>query len=81
MKKICFEFPHYIRDIIGYDKQETTMYLVQIDDEQQSKLKCIDDEIDEYEFVDIDSVSVRLSQEETLKFWTYINMQHGIIGG
>jgi Fructose-2,6-bisphosphatase len=77
-EKICFEFPYDLRDVIGYDKQETTMYFVQID-EPQSNLKCIDDEIDEYEFVDINSVSVRLPQEETLKFWTHINMQPEII--
>ncbi|MFV0343360.1 MAG: hypothetical protein ACK5JH_10810 [Anaerocolumna sp.] len=43
-------------------------------DEPQSNLKCIDDEIDEYEFVDIDidSVSVRLSQKETQEFWNNI---------
>lgn len=70
-EKICFEFPHDLKDVIGYDKQETTMYLVQMD-EPQSNLKCIDDEIDEYEFVDIDSVSVRLSQEETQEFWNNI---------
>lgn len=78
-EKICFEFPYDLKDVIGYDKQETTMYLVQMD-EPQSNLKCIDNEIDEYEFVDIDSVSVRLSQKETLKFWTNINMKQEIIG-
>lgn len=43
------------------------MYLVKMD-EPRSNLKRIDDEIDEYELVNIDSISVRLSQEETLKF-------------
>lgn len=38
----------------------------------QSNLKCIDDEIDEYDFVDIDSVSEKLSQEETQGFWNNI---------
>lgn len=68
---ICFEFPNDISDIVGYDKQETTMYLVQID-EQPDDLKCTDDEIDGYDFVDIDNVSENLLQEETQEFWNNI---------
>ncbi|MDF2548932.1 MAG: Phosphoglycerate mutase [Anaerosolibacter sp.] len=69
--KICFEFPYDLRDVIGYDKQETTMFLVQID-EQPDDFRCTDDEIDGYDFVDIDSVSEKLSQEETQGFWNNI---------
>ena len=69
--KIFFEFPLDLKSSIGYDAQKTTMYLVEID-EQPDDLKCADDEIDGYDFVDIDSVSGRLSQEETLEFWNKI---------
>jgi hypothetical protein len=47
------------------------MFLVQID-EQPDDLRCTDDEIDGYDFVDIDSVSEKLSQEETQGFWNNI---------
>jgi 2,3-bisphosphoglycerate-dependent phosphoglycerate mutase len=70
-EKICFGFPSDLRDSIGYDTQKTTMFLVQID-EQPVDLRCMDDEIDGYDFVDIENVSGKLTQEETQKFWNNI---------
>ncbi len=69
--KIGFEFPQDLKKITGYDMQKMTMYLVQID-ERPEVLRCTDDEIDGYEFVDMDRVSEKLTQKETQDFWNNI---------
>lgn len=68
LDSICFEFSPDLKCRIGYDGQETIMYLVQLD-RQPDELRCIDDEIDGYDFIDIDSVIEKLSQAETREFW------------
>lgn len=67
-QKIRFEFPSNLKKTIGYDDQETTMYIV-ILNEKPVDLRCVDGEIDRYEFVNKDSVLDRLSHVETKKFW------------
>lgn len=66
--KICFEFPSNVKRIIGYDAQETTMYIARIS-KQLHELSYEDDEIDEYYFSDKDQVYDKLSQTETKGFW------------
>lgn len=68
---ICFEFPPNLKLSCGYDAQETTMFIVQLN-ELPTDLRCIDDEIDGYEFVDKDNVLNILSLSETKEFWNRI---------
>ncbi|WP_312370209.1 NUDIX hydrolase [Lachnoclostridium sp.] len=70
--KIYFEFPSNLKRIVGYDVQETTMFIVRLGD-QLNNLKCEDDEIDEYVFVDKDEVNDKLSHEETKEFWRIVS--------
>ncbi len=41
--------------------------------DQLNNLKCEDDEIDEYVFVDKDEVNDKLSHEETKEFWRIVS--------
>lgn len=66
--KISFEFPSSVKRMIEYDLQETTMYIVRLG-EQLTELRCEDNEIDEYDFVDKEEVYAKLSHMETKKIW------------
>lgn len=72
--KIYFEFPTNLKKIVEYDIQETTMFIVRLS-EQLSKLRCEDDEINEYAFVDKDEVYDKLSHVETKEFWRTISKE------
>ena len=71
--KIIFEFPSNMKNIIGYDAQETTMYMVRLN--ESSVLVCRDSEIDDYDFIDREKVYNKLSLCETKEFWKCINQR------
>jgi putative (di)nucleoside polyphosphate hydrolase len=66
--KICFDFSSNMKPSVGYDGQVTTMYIVQVKN-QPSDLRCDDDEVDGYDFVNKGSVLDKLSHVETKEFW------------
>ncbi|MFW9809738.1 MAG: NUDIX domain-containing protein [Candidatus Thorarchaeota archaeon] len=65
--KVRFDFPREIRDEIGFDKQETTMFLVEYIGTGEDLVPS-DDEVSQVEFVPKDLLFKRLSAKETKEF-------------
>ncbi|MBS4218249.1 NUDIX hydrolase [Bacillus sp. FJAT-49711] len=68
VEKICFEFPTDLREKIGYDRQETTMFHLEFVG-NPSCLKPLDNEIDEIIFVAKEDVLKRLTYLDTKEFF------------
>lgn len=66
-EKICFEFPAHVKEKIGFDRQETTVFLVEYIGNQAS-LQPIDDEISEIQFVEKDQWLQKLTHIDTREF-------------
>lgn len=66
-EKITFNFTEEIRKRIGYERQETTMFLVEFIG-NQNDLKPCDKEIDEIMLVESESLLNKLSHEETTAY-------------
>jgi putative (di)nucleoside polyphosphate hydrolase len=69
--KVRFEFPQQIKEKIGYDSQETTMFYVEFLGERSS-LKPLDDEISQVKFVMRDDVLDNLSYDETKAYYKLV---------
>lgn len=67
-EKIRFEFPPEIREKIGFDKQETLMFLIEYLGDC-SELRPQDDEIDDVRFFDISEVLEKLTHKEVKNFF------------
>ncbi|AST94447.1 MULTISPECIES: NUDIX domain-containing protein [Sutcliffiella] len=67
-EKITFSFPIEIRKKIGFNKQETTMFLVEYFGELET-LKQKDDEIDEIVFINKNNVMDLLTHPDTKEFF------------
>lgn len=70
-QKVYFEFSQDIKEKIGYDSQETTMFYVEFQGNRAS-LRPIDDEISQVKFVNRDKVLDELSYEETKKYYKLV---------
>ncbi|MBD8071088.1 NUDIX domain-containing protein [Bacillus sp. PS06] len=66
-EKICFDFPEELKDRIGYERQETTMFLVEFVGDESS-LTPQDDEIVELQFVKSNELIKTLTHEDTINF-------------
>lgn len=67
-EKICFEFPDKIKVEIGYEKQETTMYLVEFLG-NTNLLVPIDNEISDIKFFAKVKVLEKLTHKDTKDFF------------
>ncbi|SHG18203.1 NUDIX domain-containing protein [Ornithinibacillus halophilus] len=65
-EKIYFNFPSHIASKIGYEKQETTMFLVEF---LGDSLTPADDEISELLFVEKDEVPTKLTHSESREYF------------
>lgn len=70
-EKITFTFPPAIRDKLGYQSQETTMFLVEYVGDK-SDLKPQDEEIDEIRFLSKEEAMNRLHHQEMKEFFLKI---------
>ncbi|MBE4909055.1 NUDIX hydrolase [Bacillus luteolus] len=70
-QKVCFEFSQDIKEKIGYDSQETTMFYVEFQGER-ALLQPIDDEISQVKFVKRDKVLDELSYGETKEYYRLV---------
>lgn len=66
-EKICFDFPLEIQNKIGYEKQETTMFLVEFTGKDDTLIPK-DDEIAELQFLSLQELIERLTHEDTKTF-------------
>lgn len=72
-EKISFHFPEGVADKIGYQSQETTMFLVAYNGDDKEWIP-LDDEISEIGFFDKEEVLRKLSHQETREYFTkYLN--------
>lgn len=67
-EKIAFEFPDDVRDKIGFDCQETTMFLVEFLGEEED-LQPKDAEINDLKFIEMECVLHTLTHEDTKYFF------------
>lgn len=67
-QKIHFDFPVKIKGKIGYDKQVTTMFLVEFKGEFNSLIP-LDNEINNFAFLDPNEVVKILTHQETKDFF------------
>ncbi|MEH7225325.1 NUDIX hydrolase [Bacillus sp. JJ1566] len=67
-EKICFEFPEKLKVKIGYERQETTMFLVECKGDV-SGLSPIDEEIAELKFFTKEEVLDKLTHDDTRNFF------------
>ncbi|MBU9719841.1 MULTISPECIES: NUDIX domain-containing protein [Bacillaceae] len=67
-EKICFEFPEEIKSKIGYDKQETTMFLVELTGDANS-LQPEDSEIWEFKLLEKNKVADVLTHQDTKDYF------------
>ncbi len=72
--KICFTFPPEIQKKLGFEKQETTIFLVTYLGDG-SDLNPEDEEIDEVKFFDKEEVMNKLEHKETREFFEEFVMQ------
>lgn len=68
-EKICFEFPEEIKKKVGFEGQETIMFLVQFFGEA-NKLKPLDNEIGYISFQDKEKVLEMLTHSDTKDYFT-----------
>ncbi|RPF50409.1 NUDIX domain-containing protein [Aquisalibacillus elongatus] len=67
-EKICFEFPDEIKPKVGYDKQETTIFLVEFLGDINA-LNPNDNEISDLKFIEKDKVAEILTHHDTKEFF------------
>jgi putative (di)nucleoside polyphosphate hydrolase len=67
-EQICFDFPIHIKEKIGYDRQETTMFHVQYTGDMDA-IQPKDDEISTYQFIRKQKVVSTLTHEDTKAFF------------
>ena len=67
-EKICFHFPDEIKMKIGFDQQETTMFLVEFEGDMHS-LHPNDNEISQIKFIEKDKVAEVLTHQDTKDFF------------
>ncbi len=67
-EKIRFEFPEKMKNKIGFDGQETTMFLVELTGDIED-LMPLDEEIAELQFLAKIEVLGKLTHEDTLSFF------------
>ncbi|WP_078596231.1 NUDIX domain-containing protein [Evansella clarkii] len=67
-EKICFSFPAAIKTETSYEKQETTMYLVEFLGNTEM-LTPIDNEISDIKFIEKEKVLEILSHQDTKDFF------------
>lgn len=79
-EKICFEFPSHIKEKIGYDRQETTVFLVEYIG-SQAALQPIDNEISEIQFVEKNQWLHKLTHIDTREFVKKYLLEHMNIEG
>lgn len=68
-EKICFSFPAVIKKETSYEKQETTMYLVEFLGKSEM-LTPIDNEISEIIFIEKEKVLETLTHQDTKDFFS-----------
>ncbi|MFT4416415.1 NUDIX hydrolase [Fredinandcohnia humi] len=69
VEKLSFRFPEEIQRKIGYEHQETTMFLVRFDG-PMSNIIPIDNEIEEYQFLTSDQVLEKLTHDDTRNYFS-----------
>ncbi|MEH7381023.1 NUDIX hydrolase [Bacillus sp. JJ1533] len=67
-EKICFRFPEKIKEKIGYERQETTMFLVEFRGDIEN-LSPLDEEIAELRFMPKNQVLSKLTHDDTRTFF------------
>ncbi|MBS4196521.1 NUDIX hydrolase [Lederbergia citri] len=67
-EKICFEFPSNLRNKIGFDRQETTLFHFEYVSDPRC-LKPLDNEIEEIMFVEKEEVLKKLTHMDTKEFF------------
>ncbi|RSD28423.1 NUDIX domain-containing protein [Mesobacillus subterraneus] len=67
-EKIHFSFPDHIKEKIGFEKQETTMFLVEFLGNADS-LTPKDQEIDSIKLIEFDQVGEMLTHQDTKEFF------------
>jgi len=67
-EKICFTFPPYIQKKLGFEKQETTIFLVEYLGDG-SDVAPQDEEIDKVEFFTRDEVIAKLHHDNSREFF------------
>lgn len=67
-EKICFEFPKFLREKLGYESQETTMFQVEYIGDR-TELKPQDKEIDQVNFFPKSNVLGILFHEDSKEFY------------
>ncbi|MBW8350371.1 NUDIX hydrolase [Bacillus sp. IITD106] len=68
-EKICFEFPSDLKNKIGFDRQETTMFHFEYVGDPNG-LNPTDNEIDEITFIEKGEMLKRLTHIDTKEFFT-----------
>ncbi|WP_099361491.1 NUDIX hydrolase [Fredinandcohnia onubensis] len=67
-EKIHFEFPEKMKKKIGYERQETTMFLVEFTG-SKCDLASVDEEIADLQFISENEVADKLTHEDTRSFF------------
>ncbi|MGM7684808.1 NUDIX domain-containing protein [Cytobacillus sp. Hm23] len=67
-EKICFDFPDVLREKIGYDRQETTMFLVEYLGDCKNLIPN-DNEISKIKFIEKDKVVEILTHQDTKDYF------------
>ncbi|WP_077619526.1 NUDIX domain-containing protein [Bacillus sinesaloumensis] len=68
-EKICFDFPEKIKEKIGFESQQTTMFLVEHTGSTKDLLPA-DEEITELQYFTEEEVMSRLTHDETRSFFS-----------
>lgn len=67
-EKIHFEFPGKMKKKIGYERQETTMFLVEFTG-SKCNLAPVDEEIADLQFIPENEVAAKLTHDDTRSFF------------
>lgn len=67
-EKMCFEFSSVIKEKIGFERQVTTLFLVEYLGDINS-LKSLDNEISDIKFVTKDLLIDKLTHKDTIEFF------------
>ncbi|MHC0035306.1 NUDIX domain-containing protein [Pseudoneobacillus sp. C159] len=67
-EKICFDFPEELKAKVGFDRQETTMFLVEFIGDVNS-IRPLDNEISDFIFVEQEKVIEILTHFDTMDFF------------
>jgi putative (di)nucleoside polyphosphate hydrolase len=72
-EKICFDFPDKLKAKVGFDRQETTMFLVEFIGDVES-ISPLDNEISDFVFLERDKVIEKLTHLDTKDFFSKFNI-------